>query len=114
MSVTVRIPSPLRPVTGGLGELKVEGATVGDVLRKIDAQYAGFAARVFDENGVKRFINVYVNEDNVRDKKNLDTEVKPGDTISILPSIAGGSCSGDLSSGASRHLLPAGEGSICK
>ena len=90
MSVTVRIPSPLRPVTGGLGELKVEGATVGDVLRKLDAQYAGFAERVFDENGVKRFINVYVNEDNVRDKKNLETEVKPGDTISILPSIAGG------------------------
>ena len=90
MSVTVRIPSPLRPVTGGLGELKVEGATVGDVLRKLDAQYAGFAARVFDENGVKRFINVYVNEDNIRDKKNLETELKPGDTISILPSIAGG------------------------
>ena len=58
MSVTVRIPSPLRPVTGGLGELKVEGATVGDVLRKLDAQYAGFGERVFDENGVKRFINV--------------------------------------------------------
>jgi molybdopterin synthase sulfur carrier subunit len=48
MSVTVRIPSPLRPVTGGLGELKVEGATVGDVLRKLDAQYAGFAERVLD------------------------------------------------------------------
>ena len=90
MSVTVRIPSPLRPVTGGLGELKVEGATVGEVLRKLDAQYAGFAARVYDDNGVKRFINVYVNEDNIRDKKNLETELKPGDTISILPSIAGG------------------------
>jgi molybdopterin synthase sulfur carrier subunit len=91
MSVTVRIPSPLRPVTGGLGELKVEGATVGDVLRKLDAQYAGFAERVFDDSGVRQFINVYVNEDNIRDKKNLETELKPGDTISILPSIAGGS-----------------------
>jgi molybdopterin synthase sulfur carrier subunit len=90
MSVTVRIPSPLRPITGGLGELKVEGSTVGEILRKLDSQYAGFAERVFDEKGIKRFINVYVNEDNVRDKKNLETEVKAGDTISILPSIAGG------------------------
>ena len=90
MSVTVRIPTPLRPVTGGLGELKVEGATVGDVLRELDAKYPGFADRVFDENGIKRFVNVYVNEDSIRDKKNLDTEIKAGDTISILPSIAGG------------------------
>ena len=90
MSVTVRIPTPLRPVTGGLGELKMEGSTVGEILRKIDAQYAGFAERVFDDNGVKRFINVYVNEDSIRDRKNLETEVKSGDTISILPSIAGG------------------------
>ena len=90
MSVTVRIPSPLRPITGGLGELKVEGSTVGEILRTLDSQYAGFAERVFDDNGIKRFINVFVNVDNVRDKKNLETEVKTGDTISILPSIAGG------------------------
>ena len=90
MTVTVRIPTPLRPVTGGLSEVKMEGATVGDVLRQLDAQYAGFAERVFDADGVKRFINVYVNEDNIRDRKNLDTELKVGDTISILPSIAGG------------------------
>jgi len=93
MSVTVRIPTPLRPVTGGLGSLEVEGATVGDVLRQLDARYKGFAERVFDEKGVKQFINVYVNEDNIRDKKNLDTELKSGDTISILPAIAGGSVS---------------------
>jgi molybdopterin synthase sulfur carrier subunit len=90
MIVTVRIPTPLRPVTGGLGELKVEGATVGEVLKKLDAQYQGFGERVFDDSGVKRFINVFVNEDNIRDRKNLDTELKAGDTISILPSIAGG------------------------
>ena len=90
MTVTVKIPTPLRPVTGGLGEIKVDGATVGDVLRQLDAQYPGFAARVFDEKGVKRFINVYVNEDNIRDRKNMETELKAGDTISVLPSIAGG------------------------
>src|SRR5262245_34762571 len=90
MTVTVKIPTPLRPVTGGQGELKVDGATVGEVLRKLDSQYQGFGDRVFDANGVKRFINVFVNEDNIRDKKHLETELKAGHTISILPSIAGG------------------------
>jgi molybdopterin synthase sulfur carrier subunit len=93
MSVTVRIPTPLRPVTSGQAEVKIEGATVGEVLRKMDAQFQGFGERVLedDRKNVKRFINVFVNEDSIRDKKDLDTEVKPGDTISILPSIAGGS-----------------------
>jgi sulfur-carrier protein len=92
MSITVRIPTPLRPVTSGQAEVKVDGATVGEVLRKMDAQFQGFGERVLedDRKNVKRFINVFVNEDSIRDKKDLDTEVKPGDTISILPSIAGG------------------------
>ena len=92
MSVTVRIPTPLRPVTAGQAEVKIEGATVGEVLRKMDVQFQGFGERVLEEDkkNIKRFINVFVNEDSIRDKKDLDTEVKPGDTISILPSIAGG------------------------
>ena len=92
MSVTVRIPTPLRPVTSGQAEVKIEGTTVGEVLKKMDAQFQGFGERVLedDRKNVKRFINVFVNEDSIRDKKDLDTEVKPGDTISILPSIAGG------------------------
>jgi len=92
MSITVRIPTPLRPVTSGQAEVKIEGATVGEVLRKMDAQFQGFGERVLedDRKNVKRFINVFVNEDSIRDNKDLDTEVKPGDTISILPSIAGG------------------------
>jgi molybdopterin synthase sulfur carrier subunit len=91
MSVSVKIPTPLRPITAGLAEVKIEGATVGEVLRKLDAQYTGFSERVLD-NGkdVRRFINVFVNEDNIRDKNGLETAVKSGDTISILPSIAGG------------------------
>ena len=90
-NVTVKIPTPLRPITGGQSELKIEGATVGDILRKLDSQYTGFGERVLDEGkSVKRFINVFVNEDNIRDKKNLETELKNGDTVSILPSIAGG------------------------
>jgi len=92
MSVTVRIPTPLRPVTAGQAEVKMDGATVGDVLRKMAAQFQGFGERVLedDKKNVKRFINVFVNEDSIRDKKDLETELKPGDTISILPSIAGG------------------------
>ncbi|HYR44416.1 MAG TPA: ubiquitin-like small modifier protein 1 [Terriglobia bacterium] len=90
-SVTVKIPMPLRTLTAGQSEVKIEGATVGEVLKKMDSQFQGFGDRILD-NGktVKRFINVFVNEDNIKDKKELDTEVKNGDTISILPSIAGG------------------------
>ena len=91
MSVTVKIPTPLRPITSGMAEIKVDGTTVGEVLQKLDAQFQGFGERVFEDGkGVKRFINVYVNEDNIRDAKNLETAVRDGDTISILPSIAGG------------------------
>jgi len=92
MSVTVRIPTPLRPVTAGQAEVKMDGTTVGEVLRKMDAQFQGFGERVLedDKKDIKRFINVFVNEDSIRDKKHLETEVKAGDTISILPSIAGG------------------------
>jgi len=90
-SVTVKIPTPLRPITGGRAEIKMEGATVGEVLSKMDSEFKGFGDRVLDnEKTVKRFINVFVNEDNIRDRKALDTELKNGDTISILPSIAGG------------------------
>jgi sulfur-carrier protein len=90
MSVTVKIPTPLRPLAGGQPEVKVEGVTVGEVLRNLDGQHKGFADRVLEGGNVRRFINVYVNEDNIRDHKELDTPVKSGDTVSILPSIAGG------------------------
>ena len=90
-NVVVKIPTPLRPITGGQSEVRLEGATVGEILRKMDSQFKGFGERVLDDGkNVKRFINVFVNEDNIRDKKELDTELKNGDTISILPSIAGG------------------------
>ena len=89
--VTVKIPTPLRPMTAGKSEMKIEGATVGEVLQKMDSQFKGFGDRIMDNGkSVKRFINVFVNEDNIRDKKELDTEVKNGDTISILPLDCGG------------------------
>ena len=90
MRVTVNIPTPLRPLAGGLAEVKVEGGTVGEVFRNLEGKHKGFADRVLDGKAVKRFINVFVNEDNIRDHKELETPVKAGDTVSILPSIAGG------------------------
>ena len=97
MSVTVKIPTPLRPLAGGLAEVKVDGGTVGEVFRNLEGKHQGFAERVLDGRAVKRFINVYVNEDNIRDHKDLDTPVKSGDTVSILPSIAGGKGPGSRS-----------------
>lgn len=91
MSVNVKIPTPLRSLTGGKAEVPVEALTVGEALEKLSSEFTGFGDRVLDDRGeVRRFINVFVNQDNIRDRKNLGTEVRPGDTISILPSIAGG------------------------
>jgi molybdopterin converting factor small subunit len=92
MSVNVRIPTPLRGLTEGKAEVGVEASTVEEALRKLNDEFAGLGDRIFDEKGnVRRFINVYVNEDNIKDKNDLATEIASGDTISILPSIAGGS-----------------------
>ena len=91
MSVNVKIPTPLRSLTACRGEVAVEAATVEEALRKLDAEFSGLAERIFDENGeVRRFINVFVNEDNIKDRDHLATAIRTGDTISILPSIAGG------------------------
>lgn len=91
MSVTIKIPTPLRPLTGGQAEVPIEAATVGEALEKLSTEFGGFGDRVFDDQReVRRFINVFVNQDNIRDRDNLNTRVAAGDTISILPSIAGG------------------------
>jgi len=91
MSVNVKIPTPLRTLTAGKGEVEVEAATVEEAFQKLNAEYSGLGDRIFDESGqVRRFINVFVNEDNIKDKDNLATAIRSGDTISILPSIAGG------------------------
>ena len=91
MSVNVKIPTPLRTLTAGKAEVPVEAATVQEALTKLNGEFDGLGEKIFDENGqIRRFINVYVNEDNIKDKNDLATEIGPGDTISILPSIAGG------------------------
>jgi molybdopterin converting factor small subunit len=90
MSTTVRIPAPLRPLTGGLDEVPAQGATLAEVIDDLEKRHPGLRDRICDAKGVRRFINVYVGEEDVRFLKGLATEVKDGDQISIVPAIAGG------------------------
>ena len=88
---TVLVPTPLRRLTGGQAKLTVEAANVGSVLHAIDAQYPGIVAKLVDENGdVKRFINIVLNEDEIRTLQGLETPVGDADTVSIVPAMAGG------------------------
>jgi MoaD family protein len=91
VAVEVRLPTVLRSHAGGQSVVAVEGATIGDVLRSLAAEYPGMAGQVLtDEGALHRFVNVYVNDDDVRYLDKLETKVTDGDTISILPAVAGG------------------------
>jgi molybdopterin converting factor small subunit len=91
VSVTVRIPTQLRTLTGGVGEVAVEGSTVGEVLKALDAAHPGMGERLFDESGtLRRFVNVFLAEEDVRFLDNLATPVADGQTVLIVPAVAGG------------------------
>jgi molybdopterin synthase sulfur carrier subunit len=91
VSALVRIPTQLRSLSGGDAEVKVDGATVGEVLAGLDAAYPGFAGRIFDDDGkLRRFVNVFVADEDVRFLQGLDTPVADGQTVSIIPAVAGG------------------------
>ena len=91
MSVEVKIPTILRQHTGGEARLTGEGGTLRDVLTDLDERHPGFLARVVaDDGSLHRFVNVYVNEEDVRYLGALETEVGDGDIVSILPAVAGG------------------------
>ncbi len=91
MSVTVRVPTTLRPLTGGESEVSVDGDTVGAVLTALDAAHPGFKDKLFDDDGnLRRFVNVFVADDDVRFMDGLDTAVPDGETLSIIPAVAGG------------------------
>lgn len=91
MPVIVRIPTPLRSLTGGSEEVAVEEvATVADVINSLEAKHAGMKDRLLDEKGVRKFINIYVGEEDIRFLEGLRTPVKDGEQISIVPAIAGG------------------------
>jgi sulfur-carrier protein len=91
VAIAVRIPTQLRPLAGGAKELSVEGTTVGEVLKALDAAHPGFADRLFDESGgLRRFVNVFLAEEDVRFLDGLNTPVAEGQTLSIVPAVAGG------------------------
>ncbi len=90
MSVTVRIPTQLRSLTGGRGDVSLEGATVGEVLAALDAAHPGLGERLFDDGRLRRFVNVFVADEDVRFLDGLDTRVEAGQTVSIVPAVAGG------------------------
>jgi len=91
MAVTVRIPTQLRELSGGAAEVSAEGATVADVLQDLEAKHAGFSERLFDEQGeLRRFVNVFVADEDIRFLDGVNTDVAPGATVSIVPAVAGG------------------------
>jgi molybdopterin synthase sulfur carrier subunit len=91
MAVTVRIPTTMRPLAGGAATVQVEGATLADVLGNLDAAHPGFRDRLFDDDGsLRKFVNVFVADDDVRYLDGLDTKVPDGETVSIIPAVAGG------------------------
>ena len=91
MAVKVRIPTPLQTLTNSQPEVSIEGATVGELIEKLNAEYPGLKERVCDESGkVRRFINIFVNEQDIRFLEKEATAVKEGDEVSIVPAIAGG------------------------
>jgi molybdopterin synthase sulfur carrier subunit len=91
MSVRVRVPTPLRKFTQGADEVNAHGGDIKALVEDLEKNYPGIKERICDENGkVRRFVNVYVNGDDIRFLQNLETALKEGDSISIVPAIAGG------------------------
>ena len=91
MTIAVKVPTILRTYTGGSADVTVTGDTLVDALKDLDAQYPGIGARVLDDEGkLRRFVNVYVNDDDVRFLEDLQTPTPDGSSISIIPAVAGG------------------------
>ena len=91
MSVSVRIPTTLRTLTGGQSEVSLDGTNVRDVLTNLDGAHPGFADRLLDDDGnLRRFVNVFVADDDIRFLEGLDTPVPDGAEVSIIPAVAGG------------------------
>ena len=88
---TIRIPTPLRKLTQGKEEVTATGATIGALIASLETQYPGIKERICDDTGqVRRFVNIFANDEDIRFLKNLETPVKDTDEISIVPAIAGG------------------------
>lgn len=91
MSATVRIPTPLRNLTGDQAAVDAEGSTVDELVRNLDAEHPGLGERILDDDGnVRRFVNVFVDDEDIRFSDGLGTTVPDGATVSIIPAVAGG------------------------
>jgi len=91
MSVRVRIPTQLRPLCDGASEVTLDGTTVREVLKQLDGAHPGFGERLFDESGaLRRFVNVFADDEDIRFQDGLDTAVRDGSVVSIVPAVAGG------------------------
>jgi molybdopterin synthase sulfur carrier subunit len=91
MTVSVRIPTIMRTLTGGQSEVKVDGATVGEVVASLEEAHPGFKERLLDDDGsLRRFVNIFVADEDVRFLSGLETPVPEGETVSIIPAVAGG------------------------
>lgn len=91
MSVSVRVPTTLRTLTAGASEVTVEGGTLAEVIEALESVHPGFRERLLDEEGnLRRFVNVFVADDDVRFLDGLETKVPEGETVSIIPAVAGG------------------------
>ena len=91
MSVTVRIPTTLRPLSGGASTVQVEGSNLAEVLRGLNWAHPGFSDRLFDAEGnLHKFVNIFVADDDVRYMQGLETKISNGQTVSIIPAVAGG------------------------
>ncbi len=90
MSISVRIPTPLRTLTAGQDEVTAEGTTVAEVVADLEARFPGVRDRLLDEKGVRRFVNLFLGDEDIRFLEGLSTSVKPGETLTIVPAIAGG------------------------
>ena len=90
MSIEVRIPTILRNYTGGAKSVEGSGDTLASLLANLDERYSGLQDRLMDDSGLRRFVNVYLNDEDVRFLGGLDAPVKDGDTVTVLPAVAGG------------------------
>lgn len=91
MTITVRVPTPLQKLTQNQAEIKASGANIKELIDNLETNFPGIKARICDESGkVRKFINIYVNEEDVRFLQRDETQLKDGDEVSIIPAIAGG------------------------
>lgn len=92
MAITVRIPTALRRLTQGQGEIQIEASSIGDLIEKLEEEFPGIKERLVEPNGeIRKFVNFFVNDEDIRFLNGKDTELKDGDVVSIIPAIAGGS-----------------------